>query len=433
LCNGYDPDLESRCPLDFALRARRWDLVDLLLEWGADPRRASLSDLFDSYNSDLLERFHALGVDLTANHELAGALAYHTSNKPLFGFAKRHRDHDPAIQKELNIALAHHAGEENEKGVQLCLWAGADAYAPAPSLRFPHIADDDATDGDEPDRFLGFTAIEEACRAGNVRILERLGPDPSRDDFDELYRSAANGAVIEVLARLTLPKNVGAVIRSHVFWLEERPFANPRSVDTLRRLFGSGARWSTSPAEEIADVRRALLRMSDCTFVEVMKLFAADSYCSPPILEDLGRTPTMRQRMRKVGFLPSPPDDSQDFYRSRPTRAREVLSKFGVEVPKPTPRLPHCVEIGAWRRDGREIRIDRTALFNRVWSEPVEKLAKEWGLSGRGLGKACRRLQIPVPPRGFWARAQHGQRMRRPRLPNLPPGEAKEIVIRAPE
>jgi hypothetical protein len=39
LCNGYDPNLEPDSPLDLAFRIRRWDLLDLLLEWGADPRR----------------------------------------------------------------------------------------------------------------------------------------------------------------------------------------------------------------------------------------------------------------------------------------------------------------------------------------------------------------------------------------------------------
>ena len=63
----------------------------------------------------------------------------------------------------------------------------------------------------------------------------------------------------------------------------------------------------------------------------------------------------------------------------------------------------------------------------------AETLAKRWGLSGRGLAKACQRLQIPVPPRGFWAKVHSGQRVRRPRLPELEPGEAEEIVIRAPQ
>ncbi len=120
LCNGYEPNLERDSPLNEALQSRRWDLVDLLLEWGTDPRDISGSDLLDTYNSKLFERFRALGVDLTAGHELAYALGYHTSNKPLFGFVKRHRE-DPKIQKELDIALAHHASEENEKGIQMCL------------------------------------------------------------------------------------------------------------------------------------------------------------------------------------------------------------------------------------------------------------------------------------------------------------------------
>lgn len=135
LSNGYDPNREYHFPLDRALRARRWDLLDLLLDWGADPQRVDLEDLFGTYQSDLFERFRKLGVDLTADHALAQALAYHTSNKPLFGFARRHRKENLKIQWELNTALAHHAEKGNEKGVALSLWAGADPHAPACNLR----------------------------------------------------------------------------------------------------------------------------------------------------------------------------------------------------------------------------------------------------------------------------------------------------------
>ena len=82
LANGYDPNQEPRSPLDLALRARRLDFVTLLLEWGADPHRVDLDDLFDTYNSELFTRFQDLGIDLTAGHALAAALAYHTSNRP---------------------------------------------------------------------------------------------------------------------------------------------------------------------------------------------------------------------------------------------------------------------------------------------------------------------------------------------------------------
>jgi hypothetical protein len=94
---------------------------------------------------------------------------------------KRRREHDPKFQTELNIALVHHAGEGNEKGVQLCLWAGADPHAPAPSFRYPDDADEEDGENDPNERFRGFTAIHEASRGGHTDILERLGPDPLRD------------------------------------------------------------------------------------------------------------------------------------------------------------------------------------------------------------------------------------------------------------
>lgn len=63
------------------------------------------------------------------------------------------------------------------------------------------------------------------------------------------------------------------------------------------------------------------------------------------------------------------------------------------------------------------VTLTRKELYDRVWAEPVDTLAKEYGLSNVGLGKACRRHGIPVPPRGYWARKAAGQSLRRPRLP----------------
>ena len=315
----------------------------------------------------------------------------------------------------------------------LCLWAGGDPHAPAASLRFGDVDDDSGDSETDGDRFVGWTAIHEACGNGDSHILERLGPDPCRDNFDDLYRAANNGAIIKVLSRFALPKDVGAVICRQLFWMQPPPFGYPQSTDTLESLFKVGARWLASSAAEISDVRRSLLRMSDATFVHVMKLFARGDNCSPDILQGLGRTPAMRERMQKVGFVPKEKHDIARFLEPKPTRSREVLAKFGVERPKATRRLPPSVEIGNQGPNKREIRIERAALFERVWSEPVEKLANSWGLSGRGLAKACERLQIPVPPRGFWAKIQHKQKVRRPRLPALPTGEAEEILIYAPK
>jgi hypothetical protein len=118
---------------------------------------------------------------------MGSILGHSTSNRPLLGFIKRHRAEDPRIQRELNIALGDHAKEGNERGVALCLWAGADPHAPALSLNLGMVEGADSEDDEEP--FLGWSAIEEAASAGHLSILKRLGPDPARDDFDELYKT----------------------------------------------------------------------------------------------------------------------------------------------------------------------------------------------------------------------------------------------------
>ncbi len=57
LKNGYRLDLERYAPLDVALQSRRWDLFDLLLEWGADLKSVDVYTVLNTYNVDLYERF----------------------------------------------------------------------------------------------------------------------------------------------------------------------------------------------------------------------------------------------------------------------------------------------------------------------------------------------------------------------------------------
>lgn len=72
------------------------------------------------------------------------------------------------------------------------------------------------------------------------------------------------------------------------------------------------------------------------------------------------------------------------------------------------------------------ITLSRKNLYDLVWSEPMTKLAGKFGLSDVGLKKKCRRLNIPVPPRGYWARKQAGQT---PPVIPLPKGLLVDTVI----
>ena len=51
----------------------------------------------------------------------------------------------------------------------------------------------------------------------------------------------------------------------------------------------------------------------------------------------------------------------------------------------------------------------REELYREVWEQPLLKLAPKYGLSAVALGKVCRRLKIPVPGRGYWAKLAVGK------------------------
>lgn len=61
--------------------------------------------------------------------------------------------------------------------------------------------------------------------------------------------------------------------------------------------------------------------------------------------------------------------------------------------------------------------LSREELFTLVWEKPTQEVARELGVSDVAIAKLCARLQVPKPPRGYWARVQSGQTPRRPPLP----------------
>lgn len=68
------------------------------------------------------------------------------------------------------------------------------------------------------------------------------------------------------------------------------------------------------------------------------------------------------------------------------------------------------------------IEVARSTLYEEVWATPMSRLAERYGLSDVALKKVCRKMGIPTPPRGYWARRRHGHAVRRPALPAPLPG-----------
>jgi hypothetical protein len=76
------------------------------------------------------------------------------------------------------------------------------------------------------------------------------------------------------------------------------------------------------------------------------------------------------------------------------------------------------------------IELTRQELYDQIWKKPLSQVASELGISDVWLAKTCRRHQIPVPYRGFWARRESGQTPPVTRLPTHPEGARNRIVFR---
>ncbi len=55
------------------------------------------------------------------------------------------------------------------------------------------------------------------------------------------------------------------------------------------------------------------------------------------------------------------------------------------------------------------IRYERAKLYEEVWSEPVTRVAKRYGVSDVALRKTCHKLSVPMPPAGYWAKVAAGK------------------------
>jgi hypothetical protein len=73
----------------------------------------------------------------------------------------------------------------------------------------------------------------------------------------------------------------------------------------------------------------------------------------------------------------------------------------------------------------------RQQLYELVWTGPIRTLAKSLGVSDVGLAKACRRGDIPLPPRGYWAKLNAGRQVTRTPLPLRAPGASNRVEVGA--
>jgi hypothetical protein len=297
LCNGYRLDLEPGEPesvLDEALAVRALDILDLLLEWGADPRAVQTYNIIDTYKSDLIEWFWTNGVDFSADPEFASYLA-HTVNKPLYGWLRRNRS-DYRLQDALDIALLDAVTSDEELPVRLLLWAGANPHRRVPAIR-------DLVRGEAwNDEYAIFSSAAAAITFGRHQLLDllRIGAMP---DLDDQFPWAHDSWTLKRLVALGRPSDWSATILAFIGRLLQPSGRYPWEVrDALGFIASVGGKLVIATPDQIGYLRRVLLKLRDIdTFLWLLRWLRNEKHCVPAIYEDVTGTKSMRQKVEAIG------------------------------------------------------------------------------------------------------------------------------------
>lgn len=405
---------------DAALREACWGnrpaLMELALEHGASVHAVRFQEVIETWDRAVAGLFLRHGADLVTDAPFARAFKQRVkAGLGIYLDCLRARpDLADALQAQADMALRQACQDEDLKWVSLLMWLGA-----SPRTKGLSTDDLDHATADDPD--YRQSALQIACSSRKPEILRQLKPDPARDDLRELMAAAGQFTTTpETVAYLVglgadvndRPDGGSTVLDSalrYFGWKEavwEGPYGAYRraavpvaklksSLEALGTLLARGARW-VPEARAITDVRRALYRTEAAAVVAVVDLLRSHQACSDATLATLAAAPKMRVLLASV--------------RKAEPRARRAAGEATHMPTRPS---------AAQRQPVRHsTRYNRQQLYDEVWAEPTEKVAQRYGVTGVALTKACRLMDIPKPPRGYWAKVAAGHKL--PTRPALP-------------
>ena len=70
-----------------------------------------------------------------------------------------------------------------------------------------------------------------------------------------------------------------------------------------------------------------------------------------------------------------------------------------------------------WGVSSKHNTYNREKLYKEVWANPVVKVAAQYGVSDVAIHKICKKLNVPTPPLGYWAKVSAGAKVPKTPLP----------------
>jgi len=296
LCNGYRLDLEPAgydSVLDDTLTARAFDIMDLLLKWGADPTKVHVYHVLDTYQTELIDRFWQAGLDFSADSSFVSYLA-ETPNKALYGWLKHHRS-DRRLQDALDVALCEAVKEGKVMAVHLLRWAGADPHRKVASAS--DLGRDDAWDEE-----MVSSSAEMAILYGRHELFHvlRVAELP---DVDAQFSRVDDIATLKALLAIRQPSDWSGVVVNFLRQLR-RTFLRESGWEAraaLEFIATSGGRLTAVTPDELRWLRQGLLAIDGANdFQWALRWLRQEKRCDPAIYADLIRTPSMKRKMEKM-------------------------------------------------------------------------------------------------------------------------------------
>jgi ankyrin repeat protein len=394
-----------------ACQERQVSVVELALQYGADPRAVSFLDALLAWDRRVVSMLLERGTDVVTDYPFARAfqMRIRTALGCYLDCRRQRPDLAGALQQQADMALRQACSDKNLKWVSLLLWVGADARAKG--LAVDDVNDPDIANDPEAQR----SALQEACISGHLEIVKRLKPDPASDDLSELLREASTFAKRDVIAYLlslgASPNDkpnggssaLDGCLRA-LQWEDSYHFHSNKVIPASRLtksraviglLLERGALWRPD-ARTIADVRKALHHIDPEVITEITNLLREQHACDDGVLHELLRTPKMQELLRVSGRSKLAAERNTIAPASEPQRMPKSIARYLAQY-------------------------DRTHLYKQVWSAPMPKIAKHYGVTEIEIAQACRHLRVPTPPQGYWADKAAGLPVTAaPMLPPLP-------------
>jgi hypothetical protein len=393
-----------------ATKLRNLELVQLLLAHGAEINGVQFADVLLTWEPSLIRLFLDRGADVVSGFPFAEAFGnkVRTSLWPFIAYKQTHPEVEGQLQGQIDRALRYFCHVGNLKWVSLLMWAGADPRTKGPRL---YERDDDECYG---------SALETAALGESVDVLRRLKPSREIDDLGDLLVCASIGSNTDIIRSLldlganpNCKPNGGSAAIDRCIWniqmhgslnrrsaLQFSSFSFYTAFENIDLLMERGAIWKPDDRRQMDYLRKGLYGCEPDVTLQWLKLLVKHKAATEGTIRELLATPRMREHlagkrwwMSHLGFKDLFPTESQvlkTYMAQNRIVSRQLLAKY-----------------------------NREELYQKVWDRPVQIVAKDFGMSDVGLAKICRKLFIPLPGRGYWARKAAGKKV--PTRPALLP------------